>query len=329
MNAIKQITPEMFPELRDGLLRELDPRMNESGWRRCFVDLADPEYGAGFTLTEGGRIVGLLGAIYSDRTIQGCPKRFCNVHSWYVQPEYRGRSLLLMREVLKLSGHTVTDFSPTRSVVAISRRLGFKPLDSSARMLLPAPRVDTQDLVDVDDSSVAMLSEVDQKIYRDHRSIGCGHVVLGDKDGYCYTVFSRIDYFWFSYCCVHYISDRRRFVDHQAIFRTKLMEQTRTRLVLVDSRLLDSNGLPRSIRVSTYEKLFRPAGVAASDVDGLYSDAVNLGLSSIPYLRSLIAGPLRKHIVTLRRWSARVAPGLLPGLSGGWSELVAFAGLVG
>lgn len=328
MVEVTKLTPEMFPELRDGLLRELDAKMPESRWRRCFVDMADAELGAGYALVDGGQIVGVLGTIYSERTIRGRTARFCNLHSWYVRPEHRGKSLLLMRPVLKLADHTVTDFSPTRSVVAISRRLGFEQLDSSAQLLLPT-RSGAGDVVEVDDATAAMLSDADQRIYRDHAWNDCGHLLCANAGGYCYVVVSRIEYRWFSYGAVHYISDRQRFVEHQAAFRARIMNQTRTRAVLVESRHLEGVRLPRSVRVATYDKLFRPSGVAASDVDGLYTDAVNLGLSAIPRLRTLIAGPVRKRAAKWRGWPAKAIPGLLHGLSECLSELESVACLLG
>jgi hypothetical protein len=271
----------------------------------------------------------MLGTILSERDIASRPARFCNLHSWYVQPEYRGKSLLLMRQVLKLADHTITDFSPTRSVVAISRRLGFEQLDSSAWLLMPMHSAAADRLVEVDDEVAALLSDSDQRIYRDHSGGGCGHLLLSDPNGYCYVVYSRIEYRWFSYCAVHYISDRRRFIDNQAAFRTRLMQQTRAPLVLVESRHLTGERLPRSLRISTYEKLYRPSGVAASDVDGLYSDAVYLSLSSIPRMRTLIANPLRKHAGKWGCWPAKVAPAILHGLPECCSELDNMACLLG
>ena len=140
MDALIKITPEVFPQLCDTLLRELDPNMSAASWRRVFVDFASPEYGGGYLLTDGGKFVGLVGGIYSERTIQGQKAKFCNVHSWYVPPEFRGRSLLLMRPLMRLSDHTVTDLTPTKSVAKISRRLGFELLDSHAWLLLPMRR---------------------------------------------------------------------------------------------------------------------------------------------------------------------------------------------
>jgi hypothetical protein len=328
MVEVTKLTPEMFPELRDGLLRELDAKMPKSRWRRCFVDMADAELGAGYALVDGGKIVGVLGTIYSERTIRGKTARFCNLHSWYVRPEHRGKSLLLMRPVLKLSDHTITDFSPTRSVVAISRRLGFEPLDSSARLLLPMLGR-AEDISEVDDATAATLSDADERIYRDHSWGGCRHLLFTDARGYCYVVASKVQYRWFSYCAVHYISDRQRFVEHQAAFRTRMMELTRTRAVLLESRQLEGVWLARSLNIATYDKLFRPAGVAASDVDSLYSDAVNLGLSAIPRLRTLIAGPVRKRVGRWRGGSAKAIAGLLHGMSACWSGIESAACLLG
>ena len=54
MDALIKITPEVFPELCDTLLAELDPNMSAAMWRRVFVDHASPEHGGGHLLTDGG-----------------------------------------------------------------------------------------------------------------------------------------------------------------------------------------------------------------------------------------------------------------------------------
>jgi predicted N-acetyltransferase YhbS len=47
----------------------------------------------GIVLTDGGRIVGHVGTIYSQREINGKTGIVCNFSGFYVAPAYRGRGL--------------------------------------------------------------------------------------------------------------------------------------------------------------------------------------------------------------------------------------------
>jgi hypothetical protein len=124
--SLKKITPDFLPELIETMLRRLDPQMSRERWRRAFTCCASSDEGdAGYALTDGGKIVGMQGMIFSRRTIAGQYARFCNLHCWFVEPEYRPKSLLLMKPVLDLKEHTITDLSASARVLDISKRLGF------------------------------------------------------------------------------------------------------------------------------------------------------------------------------------------------------------
>jgi hypothetical protein len=188
-----------------------------------------------------------------------------------------------------------------------SRRLGFALLDSHAWLLLPMRRKSAAsalpEIVSVDNSTAMLLNDADRKIFEDHQLEHCGHLLVRDGSGYSYIVFSRNQHRWFPYCYVYYISDKGRFLERQRAIRARLMEATGTRCVVIESRLLSGIKPASAVRIPTYDKLYRPAGVPASEIDSLYSDVVNLRLSTIPRLRRLLATPLFERVPGLRRWT--------------------------
>ncbi len=298
MPEVLPIRREMFPELRDGVLRELNPNMSSELWERAF-ELGDPDEPRGYALAEGGSLVGLLGMIFSRRQIGGREERFCNLHSWYVQPEHRVRSLALIRPLAAMRDVTITDLSATSDVRAISQRLGFVELDQTAIVLPPLAwasdieRCEMIDLDDANDSAASILSPGERAIHRDHGRMACGQLLVCDSGGYCYIVYSRITHgvlpSIMATTLVHHLSDPPRFARYHATIRAHLMQHNSSQSVVVDSRLLAGANVPGTLRMPAIPKIFRSQRVRPEQIDGLYSEQVCFKLSTLPTLRSLLA----------------------------------------
>ena len=211
----------MFPELYSSFLAEDDPRLQESHWRRLFQppDLDDVRP-PGYCLVDSSRIVGVLGTLWSQRTHEDGTSLVCNLHSWMVRPEHRGRSLGLMRPLLKQHDITVTDFSPTRQVFRLMLKMGMKALDGRLRVLLPMPfgRRDADLELIADPVSIeATLSNDDTRILRNHQLPWCRHALLRTPWGDCYIVWSKVDRWAVPYGYIHYVSDRQVFTRHSRL----------------------------------------------------------------------------------------------------------------
>ena len=135
MPEVRQLAPADFEEVYRTFLRSDDPRRTADTYRPMFASGVSLDGRVGYGLVDRGRLVGILGTIVSRRVWFGQPEVCCNLHSWSVLPEYRGYSLLLMRPVLGMVDWTLTDLSPTPNVLAISLRLGFRPLDGRLTIL--------------------------------------------------------------------------------------------------------------------------------------------------------------------------------------------------
>jgi hypothetical protein len=288
MSALARVTSAMFPELFEALLRDFNPRISEARWKRAFAaNRPSAEDYFGYALTDGAKIGGLLGMIFSQRMIRGNVVRFCNLHTWIVKPEYRAKSLLLLKPALDLKDHTLTDLTPSNTVVQIAKRVGFVDLDRTAVALPPlfwrpsSGRAAIAEMTGSPEQYGAALAAADLQIYRDHQDVDCGHLLLRVSEGYCYVVYSRIEARLRRHCYVHYISDTRLFSEHHATIRSHLLRTTNTRFIVVDRRMLAGVEVPFTFRIRGSRKLFRSQHVEACDVDSLYSEMVYLKHSTL------------------------------------------------
>jgi hypothetical protein len=293
----------MFPEVYDAILRDWNPNLTEAHWQRAFVHrgTCDEDY-FGYALADGGRIVGMLGMIFSQRTLGGKVARFCNLHSWHVQEEYRAKSLMLMKPVLALKEHTITDFTPTETVSMVSKRLGFTTLDNSM-IVLPrafasgrAADAVVHELNGQADPVAAEMDSIDAQIYRDHLDLDCGHLYLRDETGYCYVVYSRIDVRILPFCLVHYVSDCNRFLRHQATIRSHLLHKTGVQYVVVEARMLEGARVPLSFYIRAKARLYKSTTVTLDQVDTLYSEVAYLKHSTLFSMRERLRSTAQRYI---------------------------------
>ena len=155
-------------------------------------DVEQPNHG--YLLRENGHVVGAYLAFYSERVIDGHPRRICNLGAWCVADEHRASGLRLLRSLLRQRGYTFTDLSPNRNVVALNTRLGFAPLDTATALVpnMPWPvRSRGVRVVDAPNEIDGLLCGRDLTIYRDHAATAAHHVVLAKGDRSCYVMFRR------------------------------------------------------------------------------------------------------------------------------------------
>lgn len=291
MPAIISLTDEHFPELRETLLRALNPRWTEADWQRLFLPpWRRPDERIGYGLTQAGKLVGVLGTLFSRRIVEGRPVNICNLHSWYVQEDYRALSLLLMRAVLGLKGHTLTDFTATSRANRISKRLGFVTLDHTARILPPLPRRVRfrSDLflepVTGDSRQQEVLEGLGEwQAYVDHSQTGTDHLLAHREQGSCYVAYSRVTSHRLPYCLIHVLSNPQFFAEHHAELRTWLLQATRSCYLAIYSRMLADIPVPISFSIRANEQLCR-SDMPRAAIDHRYSELMLQPNSIFPSL---------------------------------------------
>lgn len=296
MPTVETLTPALLDEVLP-LLRRLNPAMHAYRWRLAFDGRWHPDDGtSGCVLLEGGRPVGVMGMLFSERDIGGRRMPFCNLHSWYVEPEHRAHSLLLLRRALALRDCTLTDFSASPRVVEICRRLGFRGLDDAvvAVPAVPWPRPRAAAVEELDATRAAQVLDAQAlRLFHDHLGIDCVQLWLHDGNGGCLLTGSIQRLGRFTCLNLHHIGDRALFARHHAAFRA-WMRGRGLHAAIACSRLLAGTRLPFSMKLRSNVKLYRPAGdVPAEAVDALYTEMPLLKLpveiTAVGRLRAALA----------------------------------------
>ncbi len=294
MRSIIKLTASHFAELHDSLLRRFDPGIPEAIYRRAFVPRgwSDEEH-SGYALVADGKMVGVLGTLFSQRPMGDRVVRFCNLHCWYVLPEYRGHSLLLMRHVLALKDHVILDISPSPDAAAISLRLGFEPLDHRFHLLPPLPgppawheeppaeALEFMDLTASPELSRLLPGEVERRMFEDHADLDCGHTLVKEGSDFCYLVHSRVDRAWKSHVTMQHVSDPAFLARRHASIRSHLL-RAGERYVAVPALLMGGVSIPRSFLVPDRPKLWRAPVPPPATLDFLYTEVPIFKLPAFP-----------------------------------------------
>ena len=302
MAEIQPIRSEHFEALYQKFLKDDDVRITRDHWKRLFEEYSNrgDADNFGYMLIHESNIVGMLGMVHSQREIDGQSQRFCNLHSWFVDPEFRGYSMLLMRPILRLQDCTITDLTPTPAVRKISARLGFKPLDSNVQILLPRLQVFRRN----DELATAWNQQIEsikltssqQLIHQDQSQLGCDCLLASNGNDQCFMVIRRVEIHWRPYCYVLFISNPRFFAEYHSSIRKQILRHVGGSFVALDNRLLCGERLPRSIKLPVRtEQIFRSNSVSSEKIDSLYTEVAILGLTTFPSVRS-IAGRIKHRL---------------------------------
>lgn len=179
----------------DFLHRHLNSRLSGEQWARSAMptwSVDAPNHG--FLLRQGGDVVGVYLAFYSERVVDGTTRKVCNLAAWCVLEEHRAHGVRLARAMLRQKGYDFVDLSPSGNVVDLNTRLGFEFLDTSTSLVpnVPLPsRRDVRVLTRPMDIERA-LSDDEVAVYRDHRyARAAWHFVVQVGDESCYVVARR------------------------------------------------------------------------------------------------------------------------------------------
>ena len=268
---------QIFTLLRGSeLSRETRARMFEKRWG------ADEDY-FGYVLEVNGVIVGMLGLMFSRRTIDGVTYKFCELHTWYVEDAYRDESLKLFLPVMGLKGYELINVAPSDVVLAISKKFGFQELETHLRLIFPVPTPGallggTELVYDLDEIERS-LSGKDLQIFRDHRDLPLTHVLARDRGGHpCYLIAKACSRDrWERYGRLFHVSDVSAFVRHLPALRRLCLKLGVLFLVMNDAKLGGaalpfSKVIPREV-----PSVFKSRKLRREDLDHLYTEPLVLG----------------------------------------------------
>ena len=285
-SGVRPTTPADTSEICD--LLEHGFGIAADDWRPlCTTNWLADNPPRGFVLTDGGRIVGHVGTIYSQREVNGKTGIVCNFSAFYVAPAYRGRGLgaALVAAASRDERITYTCLTPAPVTQRVNEALGFEILEQHV-LLFPAglnaktlwrSRVD----IDVDDRTVrASLGQAERRIYDDHASYDCLQLTARDAGGTAYLVVKRrlrrvarsdrIAISQILYCSAPDVLARN-------LERIKLaiMWHQKTFGIAINERLFPN--APRAIREEGIAQ-YRSPGFNPNELDELYSEFVLLDI---------------------------------------------------
>lgn len=194
---VRQIGAADVPAVAAFLNAHLNSAIDAATWARSMAMpwMADPP-NHGFLLADAdGAVVGAYLAVHSERTIGGRVERFCNMAGWCVHPDHRFHALKLLKAMLAQDDCTFTDLSPSGSVPAMNKRLGFEVLDTTSWLVpsVPLPTLPGRGrVISRPDAIERALSGRQLEVFRDHRDLQAArHVVLRHGDDTCYVIFRK------------------------------------------------------------------------------------------------------------------------------------------
>lgn len=277
---IEPVTNATLPEFAQFLHQHLQSSRSAEQWAEGLkMNWSTEQPNFGFVIRDEGRIVGGIGAYYSDRMLNGKTERFCNITSWCVLDAFRQQSMRLAMSVVSQPGWHFTDFSPTKVVGATLKFFKFKELDEQVAVILNRPclGLGVQVLSRRTDIEASLDGE-SLRVYRDHACFPwLRHVLMKKGSQTCHVIYKRRSFKGLPSADVLYLSDRQLFSEHFSHlgghFLLRGMVSTH-----VERRFLDVVPGVHKLRSGFNPKVYLSQSLSDSQIDYLYSETMALDL---------------------------------------------------
>jgi hypothetical protein len=283
--SVEQVSLQAFDEIYAELLVLLDSRRPAEEFRRIFdYPWRANEDHVGLALYEGRQVVGYVGLIFSELTIEGRRERLCNVTSLIAKETHRAEASLLVLKLRTLRGYTITNLSCNDAAYRLFTRMGFSVLDDRRTILYPSrasfpARRGTAWRVLHDPVSIRHdLPAEHQRILDDHLPYA-KHVLAHCNDHSCYIVFTLGRRRWLRTARIHFVSDASLFPEAWPTVQRALWREYRTVLAECDARLLRGRSVPGSRSAAMrIPRLYRSDRLSPEQIPSLYSELMLLNL---------------------------------------------------
>lgn len=238
-----------------------------------------PNYG--LVIEAQGEVVGFVGTLYAERTVDGRVERFCNITSLCVDPTFRAMAPLLIIAAARQKDVTVTCLSPSPIVCRILEKSGFTLLDSD-RLFVP-PAFNLRGLAhgllrfDTDPERIRQrLDEAQRHIMDDHIRYDCVPVLAWRKDRHCLLIVKKRQRYHVPVSEILYASDGDFLFRHTEAIAWRLLSLQRSCLLACSRRLFGQDA-PAAM-ILKRKSFFRSRSVAGHQIDNLYSEFVLLSI---------------------------------------------------
>lgn len=281
--TVVPILPEDLPRAAQFLHNYQNSAISYENWVSCFYSGWCPDQpNHGYMLLDRDRVVGTLGAIYSDQLIQGKTQRFCNLTSWCVLPDYRSHSTRLAVALLNQKDCHFTNLTPLPVVEKTLTFLKFKRLDDR-HVIVPvlpyALTVSAGTPVYREAEAILRFAPPDvKKVYLDHQWVsGLYHLLIGGSaDASLYLAYRKIRVKRMKAVLIMHASDPELFSRRLGSVCRELWMRSGALALRSDSRFLAKRpriSVEQPFRVPT---LYRSDTLTPAQVGNLYSELVTL-----------------------------------------------------
>jgi acetoacetyl-CoA synthetase len=230
--------------------------------------------GMGYLLEQEGEVVGFLGAIYSERAIQGRTELFCNLTNWCVLPTFRNESLRLLFAVHARSRQTIVNLSPSEDVQKMLDVLRYRRLDTFKLFSFPLLQCWTlaggAKLVWRDSEIESYLDQAERKLVGDHRGTGCRFTVIVQDGEACLLVSKKRCKRRLAFTEILHVSSPLLLRKNFERVKLGLLLRDRSLWLAIDERLLHA----RLSLMLPYRRVsfIKSSCTEPQDVDNLYSE---------------------------------------------------------
>ena len=243
----------------------------ESKW--CDID------NYGFVLIDENDIVGYFGLIFSNQKYFN-NQYTANIHSWVVKPEYRGHSLMLLKEIIKLNNVFFISHSTINSILKIYFRYNWKILDENYYYifgsLYPNKKIKIENITENNFNS---LSSFNKKIYLDHSKYNAifFKIIVDNEEIFIIGKSKKIKRI-IKFFEILYVSNIELFNSYGYKFINSLKSKTNSLFCRVDSRFIRNQKKMISIKykMKNTKKIFFSKDVIKNEnlcmLNNLYSE---------------------------------------------------------
>ncbi|MHB9074522.1 MAG: hypothetical protein ACYC6G_13465 [Desulfobaccales bacterium] len=283
---IRKVYKDDFENVYPLLLDFQTHHITKDQWHQLFINPwgSFVDY-CGYMLADGDKAVGFLGTIFSKRYLNGQEYKFCNLSSWIVKPEYRAKSISLLRPILKLEDYTITNLTCAPLLYGLFKKLGFKDLGLYSFIFPPLPPINfihngRKCHVVVDQNIIyTKLNTADLIIFNDHVNYKCIHLIIESDMGNCYIVATRVIRWGLPFVYIHYVSNLSVFAEfiYKTIFQVLINYKSVG--IIVDERLLRGRKFRLAIKSQVPGfKIYKSLSLQPEDINNLYTEFILLNL---------------------------------------------------
>ena len=226
----------------------------------------------GRVLEDEGHIVGFLGATYVDRLIDGRVLRICNMSSWYLLREYRGKGYgrAMVRDLTADPDVTYTDLTATPQVHAmLLAHAGFAILDEERWLLRRSANVKRS--LAVRDSGTEAPHLHHHRGFRDLRIIE-----VATDEGTCTLVLQvKKKQQDIAYHQLLHVDQPSLLARHAEAIATAILPK-QPAVLAIDRRLLPIAPAGGEIEVIPQPRLFKSRRLRRHQIDNLYNEVLLL-----------------------------------------------------